>query len=206
VRSLAWVMTKKLDSNTGGFAEEEGDDTIELELSADQVLMLSRADTLIRSNSLPVPSTAKSLSNVPEDQYGGWPAVILLILVVSILSGGIAYLGTSPAQPVHFGANAVVLPAAPDSPAPASADNTAVRFTNPFDGSEVFEFPSGTSEAEVQQAVADLLLKRAHDRQNFWSKTARQRKKNLGLSRAYYDNQSRSTQLMSVTWRPPDRQ
>jgi hypothetical protein len=199
-------MTKQLDSNTGGLAEVEGDGTIELELSADQVLMLSQADTVIRSNSFRVPLTAKSLSNVPEDQRGGWPAIILFISVVTILSGGIVYLGTSPARPVPFGANAVVLPAAPDSPAPASADNTAVRFTNPFDGSEVFEFPSGTSEAEVKQAVADLLLQRAHDRQNFWSKTARQRKKNSGLSRAHYDHQSRSTQLMSVTWRTPDRQ
>jgi hypothetical protein len=199
-------MTKQLDSNTGGFAEEEGDDTIELELSAEQVLTLSRADTAIQSNSLPVPSTAKSLSNVLKDQCGEWPAVIVRIAVATILSGGIAYLGTSPARPVHFGANTVVLPAAPESPVPAPADNTAVRFTNPFDGSEVFEFPSGTSEAEAQQAVADLLLKRAHDRQNFWSKTARQRKKNLGLSCAYHDHQSRSTQLTSVTWRPPDRQ
>jgi hypothetical protein len=199
-------MTKQLNSNTGGFAEEEGDDTIEFELSADQVLMLSRADTAIRSNSLHVPSTAKSLSNLPEDQCGGWPAVILLVSVTTILSGGIAYLGTSQARPVSFGADAVVLLAAPGSPASASADNTAVRFTNPFDGSEVFEFPSGTSKAEVQQAVADLLLKRAHERQNFWSKTTRQRKKNLGLSRADHDYRSRSTQLMSVIWRPPDRQ
>jgi hypothetical protein len=173
-------MTKQLDSNMGGLAEEEGDDTVELELSADQVLMLARADTAIRSNSLPVPSTAKSVSNVPEDQRDGWPAVILLISVTTILSGGIAYLGTSPARPVNFGADAVVLPATPDSPAPASADNTAVRFTNPFDGSEVFEFPSGTSKAEVQQAVADLLLKRAHERQKFWPKTARQPKKTWG--------------------------
>ena len=199
-------MTKQLNSKTGGVAAEEGDDTIEIELSADQVLMLSRADTAIRSNSLPVPSATKSLSNLPEGQRGGWPAVILLISVTTILSGGIAYLGTSPARPVNFVVDAVVPLAAPDSPAPASVDNTAVRFTNPFDGSEVFEFPSGTSQAEVQQAVADLLLKRAHERQSFWSKTARQPKKNLGLSRADHDHRSRSTQLMSVTWRPADRQ
>jgi hypothetical protein len=39
-----------------------------------------------------------------------------------------------------------------------------VRFTNPFDRSEVFEFPPGTSHDAAHALVADLLLKRARDR------------------------------------------
>jgi hypothetical protein len=40
-----------------------------------------------------------------------------------------------------------------------------VRFSNPFDAQEVFEFPAGTSEAKARDAVAQLLLERAVERQ-----------------------------------------
>ena len=40
-----------------------------------------------------------------------------------------------------------------------------VRVQNPFDKREVFEFPAGTSEQEARDAMADMLLKRAIDRQ-----------------------------------------
>ena len=177
---LAWAMTKQLDGNTGGFTDVKCDDTIELELSAEQMLTLSRADAAIRSNPLAVPSAEKSLPNEPQDQRGAWPAVILRIVVASVLSGGIAYLATTPAQPVHVGGNTVARSAAPETTTPSSADNAPVRFTNPFDATEVFEFPSGTNETKAQQAVADLLLQRAHDRQNSWSKITRQRRKTAG--------------------------
>jgi hypothetical protein len=176
----AWAMTKQVDGNTGGFTDAECDDTIELELSAEQTLALSRADAAIPLNPLAVPSAQKSLLNVPEDRGGAWRSVILPIAAISVLSGGIAYLGTTPAQPVHVGGNAVVGSAAPETTAPPSADNAPVRFTNPFDATEVFQFPSGTSDTEARLAVADLLLQRAHDRQNASSKIARQRSKTAG--------------------------
>ena len=36
-----------------------------------------------------------------------------------------------------------------------------LRVANPFDASEVFEFPAGTSEADAQEAVAGFLIERA---------------------------------------------
>jgi hypothetical protein len=36
-----------------------------------------------------------------------------------------------------------------------------LRVANPFDSTEVFEFPAGTSEAEAQEAVAAFLIERA---------------------------------------------
>jgi hypothetical protein len=39
-----------------------------------------------------------------------------------------------------------------------------VKFPNPFDRKEVFEFPAGTSRAEAREKVAQLLLKRAQER------------------------------------------
>jgi hypothetical protein len=39
-----------------------------------------------------------------------------------------------------------------------------VRFKNPFDAGEIFEFPPGTSQAEARAAVAATLLERARQR------------------------------------------
>jgi hypothetical protein len=36
-----------------------------------------------------------------------------------------------------------------------------VRVANPFDASEIFEFPSGTSEADAREAIAGFLMERA---------------------------------------------
>lgn len=49
----------------------------------------------------------------------------------------------------------------PISPEPA---RPPVRFANPFDRSEVFEFPAGTSRTEARRKVAQLLMERAHGR------------------------------------------
>ncbi len=39
-----------------------------------------------------------------------------------------------------------------------------VRVTNPFDSSEIFEFPYGTSEADAREAIAGFLVERAVSR------------------------------------------
>lgn len=46
-----------------------------------------------------------------------------------------------------------------------AGENEPVRFANPFDASEVFEFPPGTSESEARDAVSRILLQRARERQ-----------------------------------------
>jgi hypothetical protein len=64
-------------------------------------------------------------------------------------------------------ASLTVTDSLPDSPAqagPPEAQNLPTRFANPFDASEVFEFPPGTTEDEARAAVADILLKRARER------------------------------------------
>jgi hypothetical protein len=125
-------------------------------------------------------------SETPTNEPGGWRAIILQVSVASVLSGGVAYLGTTQTQSVAVGANtntvvsppahrATTVPPVADS-APA-VDSAPVRFRNPFDLTEVFEFPPGTSETAARQAVADLLLQRAADREKSWSKIAYQRRK-----------------------------
>jgi len=191
-RLLAWAMTKQLERDPARVAPGECEDTVELELSAEQVLALTRADAAIRpdSNSLPVPLPSlpvpvprRAVANAPKDERGAWRAIIARISVASLLSGGIAYLATTPGQPVNVGGSAIVRPAATHTLSPPSTDTPdtlPVRFTNPFDATEVFEFPSGTSETEARQAVADLLLQRARERQKSASKATYQRSAQQG--------------------------
>lgn len=39
-----------------------------------------------------------------------------------------------------------------------------VRVANPFDATEIFEFPAGTSDADAREAVAGFLIERASNR------------------------------------------
>jgi hypothetical protein len=153
-----------------------GEDTIELELSAEQALSLSRADAAIQPPTPPV--TRKSLpTTLPADQRGGWSTAIFSIVATSVFSGGIAYLATTPAEPLRVSGNTLVHSApAAQTPPPPSVDTVRVKFINPFDATEVFEFPSNTSETEARQAVANVLLQRAYERQKA-AKIAPQRRK-----------------------------
>ena len=56
--------------------------------------------------------------------------------------------------------NAVVAGSEPASATPA----TVVKFANPFDRTEIFEFPAGMSAEEAQGRVAEILLQRAQER------------------------------------------
>ena len=106
----------------------------------------------------------------PETPGQGWRAIVLQIGVATLVSGAIAYVATNPQQlaatvavPVAHAATAEILAAPPLQPEP-------VTFTNPFDASEVFQFPSGTSETEARHSVAELLLQRARERKDAWFK------------------------------------
>ncbi len=48
------------------------------------------------------------------------------------------------------------------------APSPSIRVTNPFDASEVFEFPPGTPRAEAREFVANVLLQRARERRPQW--------------------------------------
>jgi len=88
-------------------------------------------------------------------------AVIAAVLVVL---GGVAHLGAKqqPVPQTLVRKSAPPPPPAPvEPPAPAAEP---VLFKNPFDRSEVFEFPPGTTRDVARDAVAKLLLERAQGR------------------------------------------
>lgn len=184
-------MTKPLDDSPAGFTGTEDEDTIELVLGAEQMHALSRAAAVSQPDPVPVRSEEESLTKVPplihgKALEGDTPprgprgtriALVLGIAAVSVLLGGVAYLAKTGPQPVHVAVGTVSGSAVPEAPGPPSADNAPVRLTNPFDATEVFEFPPGTSETEARDAVADLLLQRARERQNRSPKMTRQVRK-----------------------------
>jgi hypothetical protein len=62
------------------------------------------------------------------------------------------------------------IPSAPDpfvEEPPPPVELPTVRVKNPFDESEVFELPAGTTRAEARAYVEDVLLKRAAERQAY---------------------------------------
>lgn len=110
-----------------------------------------------------------------------WPGIAIQMAAATILSGVIAYVATNPQQLAHavaethaYTPEAAPAPAIAAPPRAAPADPVLVK--NPFDASEVFQFPSGTSETEAHMAVASLLLQRARDRQHLWARMGHRNK------------------------------
>jgi hypothetical protein len=90
---------------------------------------------------------------------------------------------TAPPSPSPLLA-AAAMAAAAASPAPSTDQPATVRFVNPFDKKEVFEFPPGTSQPDARDAVADLLAERARDRGSQLVKTPRRNGKTAADSGA----------------------
>ena len=82
-----------------------------------------------------------------------------------VIAGSIAHLAArqSRAPAVLVQASLEPPPPLPAQP-PAPVAQEPVHLENPFDQSEVFDFPPGTSEAEARDAVAKVLLERAQSR------------------------------------------
>jgi hypothetical protein len=136
-----------------------GDDTIELQLTPEQLLELSQAA-----------EAAESVT--PSSRFRRWQLTPIAKMAGATL-GYVALAWWSASQ----------LAGQPQTPATAAARPTvviphpalitissqpAVRVINPFDATEVFEFPAGTSHAEGREKVAQILLQRARERQSQW--------------------------------------
>jgi hypothetical protein len=140
------------------------DDTIELELTASQLQALS-ATPAVPSSDDPAPIIVPSKPS--PLRLSRWTAIATAVAVAAV-SSGITYLAVARPQqqpvPVAEPQIAYALPAPPLAAVTDPPEQDPVRVVNPFDASEVFEFPAETSESDAQTAVAELLLKRAQDR------------------------------------------
>lgn len=125
-----------------------------------------------------VPLEAPAVAAPGRRSRASRAGIVLAILGICALSALMGYLAAPsppestapPAAPVDIvpppeERSAPPLAPATESPAPPKP----VFFANPFDASEVFQFPPGTTETEARDAVADALLKRARERLNLSS-------------------------------------
>jgi hypothetical protein len=148
-----------MSESVGVLRIEETD--AEIELSAQELLALSaqkHVDEHATSSAEQPSSAAKSAS----PQKLGLP----LSLIAAVTVVGTTYVVTSSDGANQSTANALQPIAEAEWPAPQQfAEGKPVRFANPFDAEEVFEFPAGTTESQARDAVADVLLKRALSRQ-----------------------------------------
>jgi hypothetical protein len=154
-------------------------DTLELEISAEDLIGLWSAGAAERRQPTSNAPTTRVLATSPDfgkrahaaigKLTGRGPltriAASLVITFALIVSGTAAYRATepNPPQPARTD-NPAATQARPPEPKLAQAQKPPVRIRNPFDRSEVFEFPPGTSRRKARQAVANLLLERARDR------------------------------------------
>jgi hypothetical protein len=162
-----------------------GDETIELELTPEQLRHLSQAAAEAAepvAAQLPVVATRESIPaafSAPQPLLtAGAPSRVRrwhLLAFVKVAAATIVYiafawwsasqLAARPQPPVATAAHPTDIP----HPAvPAASSAPVVRFVNPFDKTEVFEFPAGTTPAESRDKVAQMLLQRAQERQSRW--------------------------------------
>ena len=124
--------------------------TISVELSAEDMRAISQ----------PPP-----VSSSPAGVYRA-PLLVTLTLVTACL-GVIGYVARASVGPVETDTAASTnVPARAPVPEPAAPAGPPVRFVNPFDRREVFEFPAGTDKQAAHDAVAEILLKRAAERRS----------------------------------------
>ena len=172
------------------------DDTIELVLTPEQLADLSQAAEEAQAEApvpaaaevvvapaplpdapLPVSAVVSMVQDLPPPRALHWHQTPLAKMAantaafvafawwsVSQLAG---QPGAHPTAPVVAAAARPI--ALVTHPAVATdVQKTAVEVVNPFDKTEVFEFPAGTSADEGREKVAQILMQRARERQNQW--------------------------------------
>ena len=177
-------MAIAVDRDLARLTGDGSEDTVDLELCPEQALVLARAAEEQQVVTSPVPSDRPALLPVLLPARGAVRtpgAVRLSTVLVSFFAGVIVAAAVVAVWELTHRATALRAPAptavinglvltAPAPTAAVDSPDPPVRFTNPFDRSEVFEFPPGTSQAEARQAAAERLLQRARER---WTEATR---------------------------------
>jgi len=154
----------------------------EVELSAEELQALPSTSEVVlaqSSESSAVKTTPAPIRPAPVEN--AWLSYMRELSAAQILGSLAVVIVTSIAVSANF--NDPTAPGAATSPAsawspipsrPSTIDSDEPQllpaakpstfFKNPFDETEVFEFPPGTSYEEARAKVADLLMKRARER------------------------------------------
>ena len=157
-------------------------DDEQLWLPESKVIPPVRETIALESDAAPIPTSQESSLGSNEQsrkppRTGRVGLLVRVLLQVGLLVG-ITYVRQIGEEPIQVAPKADSEPArvgeerAPTAPA---ADSEAMRIKNPFDRTEAFEFPPGTSKAEAREAMAKLLMERAHDRLPLLAEAPRRR-------------------------------
>jgi hypothetical protein len=138
------------------------DDTIELPLTEVDMLALSRAaeeeHAETRLHKLALIAAAPFLRDqTTRPRTRRWPPVFASLVLGVVIGVALEIFVDRISK--------VTITAPPMAARPTESLDSPVRFGNPFDVSEVFEFPPGTSDDQARESVAAMLLQRARDRQ-----------------------------------------
>jgi len=141
----------------------------EIEFNAEQLASLTKARASTASTATPlVAAGSEDALGVTARAPNRWKSVAAIgsVAVVLTLSALVGYEGLRSTPELPPPPPPVPQVEAPPPPVAATvSDQEPVRVRNPFDRSEVFEFPAGTTPDAAKAAMADTLLERARERQ-----------------------------------------
>jgi hypothetical protein len=145
----------------------------EIEFNAEQLASLTKARVSAAStatSTIPVaPPRIESATSAAPHGPDRWrfAAAIAGVGAVMVLSAVIGYEGLrSTPEPPPLPPPLAQVDESSSAPVVATVSNQEpLRVRNPFDRSEVFEFPAGTTSDAAKTAIADTLLERARERQ-----------------------------------------
>ena len=159
----------------GAAPKTERVDTIEVELSALDARKFSEA--LASGSAAADPQAGGGKADGPKPDKRLKIALGIAAPALALLAG-VAYLAAKPVYTTPPPVPVVVQAEPVEDPAPPpEAPAELVRFKNPFDHREVFEFPAGTTKAEARDKVAQILLDRARERRTAMPQHFRKNKK-----------------------------
>lgn len=158
---------------TGTILQNDVADT-EVELSAEDLLALSNSHTtrsdaiLAWAQSMPTVSVREAnAAKLPTNRHPAVARIALsLVGAVVLVSAGyglITWYKATPSLAYTFEQKTSLRELLSEAASQAEAE--PVRFANPFDAKEVFEFSPGTTQDTARDAVAEILMKRAMARQ-----------------------------------------
>jgi hypothetical protein len=152
------------DGFGGAYAGDETDvDTIELELKHEGLRVLTEAAARTVVASADADTTPRPPARKPPNRLSGFRAPAALLTCLS--AGAVLFaIGRAPVSGPRESGVASAVARGSIEPHVAAAADPPVRFANPFDPTEVFEFAAGTTNEQARERVATLLTDRARER------------------------------------------
>lgn len=171
-------ITRKSEDDVGKFHDARYDDTVDLALTEEDILALTlaaeeahpeAAEEHPEASRDKSPLIAKAADPTDENMRSGkWLRLLaasVSAIVIGTVLGAVWSVVADRSSPTTFRVSSAAA-------RPASSADSRVRFSNPFDASEVFQFPPGTSDEQARRSVAAILAQRARDRQEAGVATA----------------------------------